>query len=104
MGGRRAFREGVLVEALNPKTAAFFLAFVPQFVNPAQGSVAAQFLLLGCVSILLNTLADLAVAFAAGGLRDGAAAKPNLVRRLREASGGAMMALGFGLALAKRPA
>src|SRR5688500_10339316 len=36
MGPRRAFREGVLVEALNPKTAAFFLAFVPQFVDPAE--------------------------------------------------------------------
>ena len=40
IGPRRAFREGVLVEALNPKTAAFFLAFVPQFVDPAVGSVA----------------------------------------------------------------
>lgn len=103
VGGRRAFREGVLVEALNPKTAAFFLAFVPQFLDPTRGNVALQFLLLGYVSIALNTLADLAVAFAAGGLRDGAAARPTLVRRLREASGGAMMALGLGLALAKRP-
>src|SRR4051812_10666942 len=36
IGPRRAFREGVLVEALNPKTAAFFLAFIPQFVDPAE--------------------------------------------------------------------
>src|SRR5688500_11682433 len=43
VGARRAFREGVLVEALNPKTAAFFLAFVPQFVDPAAGNVALQF-------------------------------------------------------------
>src|SRR5438552_18204779 len=35
VGGQRAFREGVLVEALNPKTAAFFLAFIPQFLDPA---------------------------------------------------------------------
>ena len=40
VGTRRAFREGVLVEALNPKTAAFFLAFIPQFVDPAEGNVA----------------------------------------------------------------
>jgi threonine/homoserine/homoserine lactone efflux protein len=46
VGARRAFREGVLVEALNPKTAAFFLAFIPQFVSPATGSVALQFMLL----------------------------------------------------------
>ena len=103
IGPRRAFREGVLVEALNPKTAAFFLAFVPQFVNPAVGSVALQFMLLGFVSVTLNTLADVVVAIAAGSIRDGAAARPALIRRLREGSGAAMIALGVGLALAKRP-
>jgi threonine/homoserine/homoserine lactone efflux protein len=71
VGARRAFREGVLVEALNPKTAAFFLAFVPQFVDPAAGNVALQFAVLGSVSVALNTLADVVVAFAAGGIRDG---------------------------------
>lgn len=104
VGPRRAFREGVLVEALNPKTAAFFLAFVPQFVDPAQGHVALQFMLLGFVSVALNTLVDVVVAVAASGIRDGAAARPSLIRRLREASGAAMVALGLGLALAKRPA
>ncbi|SUE42696.1 LysE family translocator [Roseomonas gilardii] len=102
-GPWRAFREGVLVEALNPKTAAFFLAFVPQFVNP-EGPVVPQFVTLGFASVALNTLADVAVAFAAGGIRDGAAARPALVRRLREASGAAMIALGIGLALVRRPA
>lgn len=102
MGVRRAFREGVMVEALNPKTAAFFLAFLPQFVDPA-GNVGAQFVLLGVVSVALNTGADVVVAFLAGRLRDGAGARPGLMRRLREASGAAMMALGVGLALAKRP-
>ena len=82
----------MLVEALNPKTAAFFLAFVPQFVDPAKGSVA------------LNTLADIVVTFAASGIRKGPAARPVLIRRPREASGGAVIALGLGLALAKRPA
>lgn len=103
IGPRRAFREGVLVEALNPKTAAFFLAFVPQFVNPAAGPVALQFMLLGFVSVTLNTLADVVVAIAAGSIRDGATARPALIRHLREGSGAAMMALGVGLALAKRP-
>src|SRR6476469_4072933 len=97
VGARRAFREGVLVEALNPKTAAFFLAFIPQFVDPARGHVALQFVVLGFVSVALNTLADIVVAFAAGGIRGGAAARPALVRRLREASGAAMIALGIGL-------
>jgi len=103
VGSRRAFREGVLVEALNPKTAAFFLAFIPQFVDPAAGAVALQFMLLGIVSVMLNTAADVAVAFAAGGIRDGAARRPRLIRRLREGSGAAMIALGCGLVLAKRP-
>ena len=103
VGARKAFREGVLVEALNPKTAAFFLAFVPQFVNPATGSVAVQFMVLGSVSVVLNTLADFVVAFAASGIREGATARPRLISRIRQASGGAMMALGAGLALAKRP-
>ncbi len=104
VGARRAFREGVLVEALNPKTAAFFLAFVPQFVDPAQGSVAAQFVVLGFISVALNTLADIVVAFAASRIRSGATARPALIRRLREASGGGMIALGIGLAFARRPA
>jgi threonine/homoserine/homoserine lactone efflux protein len=59
---------------------------------------------LGLASVALNTIADIVVAFAASGIRAGAAARPSLVRRLREASGGAMIALGIGLTLAKRPA
>jgi threonine/homoserine/homoserine lactone efflux protein len=54
-GTARAFREGIVVEALNPKTAAFFLAFLPQFVDPAAGPVWLQFLLLGLISVTLNT-------------------------------------------------
>ncbi|RWI98937.1 LysE family translocator [Mesorhizobium sp.] len=104
VGVGRAFREGVLVEALNPKTAAFFLAFIPQFVDLGAGHVALQFMVLGFVSVTLNTLADVVVAFAAGRIRDGAAGRSGLIRRLREASGGAMIALGIGLAVAKRPA
>jgi threonine/homoserine/homoserine lactone efflux protein len=103
VGAPRAFREGVLVEALNPKTAAFFLAFVPQFVDSTAGSVALQFAVLGFISVALNTLADVVVAFAASGIRAGAAARPGLIRRLREGSGAAMIALGLGLALAGRP-
>jgi threonine/homoserine/homoserine lactone efflux protein len=103
IGARRAFREGVLVEVMNPKTAAFFLAFVPQFVDPAQGNVALQFVVLGFLSVVLNTSADIVVAFAASGIRAGAAARPALVRRLREASGAAMVALGIAVAFARRP-
>lgn len=102
IGASKAFREGTMVEALNPKTAAFFLAFIPQFVDPT-ASVALQFVVLGFVSVALNTTADIVVAFAASGIRDGAAARPGLIKRLREVSGGAMVALGVGLAFARRP-
>jgi threonine/homoserine/homoserine lactone efflux protein len=104
VGTRRALREGVLVEAMNPKTAAFFLAFVPQFVDPAAGPVALQFAVLGMISVVLNTLADVVVAYAAGGVRTSVARQPGLVRRLREASGAAIVALGLGLLFARRPA
>jgi threonine/homoserine/homoserine lactone efflux protein len=102
MGTRRAFREGVVVEALNPKTAAFFLAFIPQFLDPSAGAVALPFILLGCISVTLNTLADIVVALGASRIREGAGARPGLIRRLREISGASMIALGAGLALAKR--
>lgn len=104
VGVRRAFHEGVLVEVLNPKTAAFFLAFVPQFVNLAAGSVVLQFAALGLVSVALNTAADVLVAFAAEGMRAGMTSRPGLIRRLREGSGAAMIALGLGLLLVRRPA
>lgn len=102
MGARRAFREGVVVEALNPKTAAFFLAFIPQFLDPSAGPVAVPFIVLGAISVTLNTLADIIVAIGASRIREGAASRPAFIRRLREISGASMIALGAGLALAKR--
>lgn len=104
IGARRAFREGMWVEALNPKTAAFFLAFIPQFVDPSSGSVPTQFVVLGLVSVALNTAVDIAVAVVAGKVRDSAAEHPRRIQRVREASGGAMLALGVGLLFARRPA
>ncbi len=102
LGARRAFREGVWVEALNPKTAAFFLAFIPQFVRPEAGSVSLQFIVLGLVSVALNTGVNVLVALAAERVRR-ASTRPRHLLRLRQASGGAMVALGIGLLLAKRP-
>ena len=102
IGAARAFREGVVVEALNPKTAAFFLAFIPQFLDPSAGAVALPFILLGCISVTLNTLADIVVAIGASRIREGAATRPGLIKRLREILGASMISLGAGLALAKR--
>jgi threonine/homoserine/homoserine lactone efflux protein len=100
-GASRAFREGVIVEALNPKTAAFFLAFLPQFVDPA-GNVAAQFCVLGLISVTLNTAADVAVAYLAARARAGFGRQSRLIRRVREGSGLVICGLGASLLLAQR--
>lgn len=100
---RQAFREGVIVEALNPKTAAFFLAFIPHFVDAGAGWAWLQFACLGLVSVGLNTAADLAVAVAAGVVRRQVATRPRLVCRLRQGSGVVLCGLGLSLALARRP-
>jgi threonine/homoserine/homoserine lactone efflux protein len=102
-GRSRALREGILVEALNPKTAAFFLAFIPQFIDPAAGQVALQFLLLGTISVLLNTGMDVIVACSAATVRTRLLARPAVIRRLRQASGALICGLGAVLALARRP-
>jgi threonine/homoserine/homoserine lactone efflux protein len=99
----RAFREGVVVEALNPKTAAFFLAFIPQFLEPAAGYPALQFMALGLISVALNTFADVIVVVAASAARDRLVHRPLLVRRLKRGSGIFMAGLGVSLALARRP-
>ena len=101
---QRVFREGVLVEALNPKTAAFFLAFIPQFLDPAGGYVALQFIILGLISVALNTLADVVVVMMAATARTGLTRNPNLLQRLRQGSGLFIAGLGISLALARRPA
>ena len=103
-GAARAFREGILVEALNPKTAAFFLAFLPQFVDPSAGPVWLQFLLLGLISVVLNTAVDVVVAMLASRARSIAVGRPTLLRRLRIGAGGAIAALGVALLFARRPA
>ena len=72
--------------------------------DDGHAELALQFGVLGLISVLLNTAADVAVSFAAGSVRAGMAGNPSLVHRLREASGGAMIALGIGLLMAERPA
>ncbi|QIN80590.1 LysE family translocator [Rubrobacter marinus] len=94
-----AFRQGVVVEALNPKTALFLLAFLPQFVDP-QGNVAAQILLLGCLSVSLNTAADLVVAYFAGPLGRRLRESARSRRRQRRFTGCALIGLGAYVAVA----
>jgi threonine/homoserine/homoserine lactone efflux protein len=99
--GSHALRDGIIVEALNPKTAAFFLAFIPQFVDVTR-PVVPQFLVLGLVSVLLNTAADIVVTCWAAMARDALQSRPTLIRRARQASGAMMCGLGTSLLLARR--
>ncbi len=100
----KAFRDGIVVEALNPKTAAFFLAFLPQFVDPGAGPVWLQFLGLGLISVMLNTMVDVIVVITAARARSMALARPSLLRRLRIGAGAVLAGLGLSLLLARRPA
>ena len=94
-----AFRQGIVVETLNPKTALFLLAFLPQFVDP-QGSVAAQILLLGFLSVSLNTVVDLVVAYFAGPLGRRLRESARLRRRQRRFTGCTLVGLGVYVAVA----
>jgi threonine/homoserine/homoserine lactone efflux protein len=102
-GARRALVEGVVVEALNVKTALFFLAFLPQFVTPGERLVP-QLVLLGSICVALNTLVDVVAVFAADRLLQSGAAREARARFLTRASGVTMLGLGAYLALARREA
>jgi threonine/homoserine/homoserine lactone efflux protein len=98
---RNTFWQGVMTEVLNPKTALFFLSFIPQFVSVQQGHVATQFLMLGAISVTLNTCADLVVACFAGPLGSRMMRSAKLRSRQRAASGVAMLGLGVYVATAR---
>ena len=97
------FRQGVVVNVLNPKTALFFFAFLPQFIDPAAGPVAAQAVLLGALFVVLGMVSDGAYALAAAAvghrLRAGRRAD-----RLRRASGAVYVGLGVLALAGHRPA
>jgi threonine/homoserine/homoserine lactone efflux protein len=101
-GARRALIEGVLVEGLNVKTALFFLAFLPQFVDPA-GALVPQLVTMGSICVALNTLVDVVAVLAAGRLLASPVARAARARLLTRVSGVTMLGLGAYLAFAKRP-
>ena len=96
--GRNPLWQGVITEVLNPKTALFFLSFIPQFVNRGAGHVFLQFVLLGTVSVVLNTSADLIVILLAGPLGRKIQSSAVFRRRQRTVTGAIMIGLGTYLA------
>jgi threonine/homoserine/homoserine lactone efflux protein len=102
-GARRALSDGIVVEALNVKTALFFLAFLPQFVSTGDPLVP-QLVLLGSICVALNTLVDVIAVFAADRLLNSGAARAARARLMTRVSGITMLGLGAYLALARRQA
>jgi threonine/homoserine/homoserine lactone efflux protein len=96
-----AFKQGVLTEALNPKTALFFLSFIPQFIAPERGHIFFQFAVLGILSVTLNTAADLAVVWLAAPLERKLKSSARFRSGQRTASGLGMIGLGAYLALSE---
>jgi threonine/homoserine/homoserine lactone efflux protein len=99
---RRVYRQGAIVNVLNPKTALFFLAFLPQFVDPHRGAVWPQVALLGILFVFVAALSDMTYALVSDAIagrirRTGTGAK---VRRWF--TGGIFVALGITAAVARR--
>lgn len=97
--GRRAFAESVTVEVLNPKTAIFFMAFLPQFIDAGAGfPVWLQFLLLGTVVNLMFSLADIICVLLAGSLFGRLQRSTRMVRLMQRAGGAVLVGLGIHVA------
>ncbi len=96
---RSPFGQGIVTEVLNPKTALFFLSFIPQFISPRLGHIFLQFLIFGMVSVALNTSADLLVVSLAAPLGRKLKVSATFRRRQRVASGFGMIGLGAYVAL-----
>jgi threonine/homoserine/homoserine lactone efflux protein len=95
---RVLFANGIIVNVFNPKTALFFFAFLPQFVDVSRGHVAFQILVLGLVFIGLAVISDGAYAIAAGSAAGWVSARRGFARAERFVSGGVLVGLGLATA------
>ena len=98
----KAFRQGVATNVLNPKVALFFLAFLPQFIDPESPTKIAAFLALGSTFVATGTVWCLFLAIAAASVRRFFARHPAAFARLSQAAGALFVLLGVRLAVAQR--
>src|ERR1017187_10796139 len=98
----RAVADGFLVGVTNPKTAVFFAAVLPQFVNRSAGHVPAQMLLLGFLFVLISLVSDASWTAVAGGARAWFGRSPRRLEMMGGAGGLAMIGLGITLAVTGR--
>jgi threonine/homoserine/homoserine lactone efflux protein len=96
---RKVFLEGMLVNLLNPKTALFFLALMPQFVDPRAGSPTLQVIVFGLTLLLVGMMSDMVYAFLAGALGKRLNGR---AKTLRYVSGVVYLSLGVATAFAGR--
>lgn len=102
LAAAEAFKQGILAEVLNPKTALFFLAFLPQFVRPENGAVFLQLSILGVAFSLLGLLSTAVFACSAGSLGRFLRRHPAVLKWQGKVVGGIYCALGIRLALQQR--
>ena len=102
MTASKAFRQAILAEILNPKSALFFLAFLPQFVRQENGAIALQLATLGILFVMMGALSTLIFAIGAGGIGGFLRRNPAVVRWQGKVVGGIYCALGVRLALQER--
>jgi len=98
----RVYGQGIVTELLNPKTALFFLSFLPQFVDPALGPAAPQMLILGSILILTAFTADLLIGISGGMVANWLESHPIIQKGQRWAAGMVLLGLGARLAVSKR--
>ena len=98
----KIFFQSVATDVLNPKVALFFLAFLPQFVDPAAGNAAPQFLTLGLIFVSLGLVVDCGVALFAGSIGDWLRNETVWAGALRWFMGSVLVGLGLRLALERQ--
>lgn len=98
----QAFRQAIVAEILNPKTALFFLAFLPQFVDPDLGYVMVQLSILGVLFALIGFVSTIVYSVAAGGLGRFLRRNPVVLKWQGKVVGGIYCGLGLRLALQER--
>ena len=99
---QKLYVQGLVVNILNPKTALFFLAFLPQFVDPSRGSVPLQVAALGSLFVAIALCSDVTYALAADALAGRFRRRGTAARLRRYVSGGIFIALGVSAAAARR--